>query len=191
MSPDQLIYAIAQEGRLYDADTGHFCPTMHTISQPTVVPLSTFCFSTTGSRSCLTASSGLLSSSYQYPVSRCVVGWLGENWSLQQQSFVSYFFVSALYIIWSFFFESAYTDGLVGTDSEDMSRWTQNSLNIRHGGLKRHRVRLKEEGLFDSGKYNCVQPLMFICLGSRWELFLWSGWFDIRGLRNNCFEQYH
>lgn len=43
-SCDQLIYAVAQEGRLYDADTGHFCPTMHTILQPTVVTLSTFCF---------------------------------------------------------------------------------------------------------------------------------------------------
>lgn len=67
--------------------------------------LSTICFSATGFRSCLTASSGLLSLSYQYQLFLGVLlggGWW-KIWSLQQQSFFFLFFVSALYIIWSLF----------------------------------------------------------------------------------------
>ena len=104
MSPDQLIYAIAQEGRLYDADTGLSvlrCTRFH-IQQWFLVNHLSF-FSATGFRSCLTASFGLLSPSYQYQLFLGVLLGVAGGKLEFTTKFCFLSFVSALYIIWSSF----------------------------------------------------------------------------------------
>ncbi|KAL0475294.1 hypothetical protein QR685DRAFT_578045 [Neurospora intermedia] len=98
-----------------------FLSTMHTISHPAVVHLPTILFSATVINI----------------LSRRVVGGLtGGKLEFTTAKFCFPFFHFCIVHNLVDLLESAYTDGLVGKDSEDMLRWTGNSFNTRHGGLK-------------------------------------------------------
>ncbi|KHE89867.1 hypothetical protein GE21DRAFT_1052480 [Neurospora crassa] len=122
-----------------------FLSTMHTISQPAVVPLPTFfCFPPPVFALVLLH---LLASSLRVIniLSRRVVGVVtGGKLEFTTAKFCFPIFHFCIVHNLVDFLESAYTDGLVGKDSEDMLRWTGNSFNTRHGRLKWHRVALEE-----------------------------------------------